>query len=184
MTQERLFSAHHMLLHSAERARESAEASAQNRDYDLLVSLTMCALSIEAFANAAGELIFDDWQDFESASTTAKLRLLADKVQLPFDRAEQPWKEVLSLLKLRNLIAHAKPERVVETTSITVAERNRRRFDIPKSSLEKRLTLGSAKQAIVCTQEAIDRIVQAMPEEQRFEIQTDSWTTSTDPDDA
>jgi hypothetical protein len=180
--QKRFFSAHHMLLYATERAVEAAEKSAQHRESDLLVAFTMCALSVEAFANAAGELLFANWMDFESASTVAKLRLLAERLQLQFDRSSHPWKELLQLLQLRNKIVHAKPEKIVKTDHLTRKQQYIRGFRPPESGLEKRLTLGNAKNALEAACQSIELFLKAMPKEAYNELVIDSWTTSTDPD--
>jgi hypothetical protein len=87
VSRERRFSAHHMLLGVARMFLEDAKSKRPGWFYAELAALTLSGLAVEAICNAVGERVFStDWKDFESASPIAKLRLICDKLDVPFDR--------------------------------------------------------------------------------------------------
>jgi len=153
VTQSRLFSAHHILISAAEAALKDAESKRGTREPGwrccVLTAITLSALSLESLFNLMGQNTFEDWkEDFESIPPRAKLRLLAIKLDLDYDKNKEPWINALWLLKFRNRIAHAKPEPLEEEKSITEQEYDRKMFCPPQSKLERDLTIRNAKRAI------------------------------------
>ena len=118
-TQERHFSAHHMLIRAATIARDRAAEKNPGWFYDELAAMTFAALAIEALCNSIGERVVDDWNDFESARPAAKLRTIALRLGIEYAKNREPWPGVFQLLAFRNLVAHAKPELVVESKIMT-----------------------------------------------------------------
>jgi len=141
---ERPFSAHHMLLGAAQDA-----LSEENIDkrYSPLVAITMSALAIESLCNTIGERTVSDWKDFESSSPTAKLRIICDELGIDYDANKEPWSTVVWLSKLRNKLAHPKPDQLNESYEWSQEEYTSNYNSWPESKLEKTLTKGNAKRA-------------------------------------
>jgi len=178
VTRKRSFSAHHMLIGAARMAVEDAEAKRPGWTYSQLTAITLSGLAIEAICNAVGERIVGDWKDFESASPNAKLRLLCERLQVPYDKSQEPWSTVRWLMKQRNAIAHAKPQLLEEEHVWSRDEFDRRRKECPLSDLERELSLGNAKRAVSAVKDVLLRITQAIPAEDRFGLYSDGWEGS------
>ena len=178
--QKRPFSAHHMLIRAAERALDAATKEEKGSNYDLLVVITFSALAIEALCNTVGERIIPNWDDFESSSPMAKLRLLSEHLEIGFNDAGEPWRSARWLMRFRNLIAHAKPENVVEETKLTQEEHDKRLFDIPQSKLEKQITLGNAKRALLTINEIKSILSQKVPTDNAMGLYGDAWSGFTE----
>ena len=113
-TQEREFSAHHMLLHAAELAIEEAEKSRVGRFNKCLSAMVMSSLAVEALANAVGSRLITDWTIFERLSPLKKIGVIVKELTITYDPKIEPWSSVRWLAGFRNDIAHAKPELVQE----------------------------------------------------------------------
>ncbi len=136
--QERHFSAHHMLIRAASVAIDRAKEKRPGWFYDELSAMTFAALAIEALGNSIGERVIDGWEtDFESASPIAKLRLLADRLGVTYDKSVEPWSGAIELVKFRNRVAHAKPQIVTSSELDDAGEFDKRLFDTPKSKLDE-----------------------------------------------
>jgi hypothetical protein len=83
--------------------------------FDLMAAITICSLSVEAIANTLGSLVVPNFKDFESSSPFAKVRIISEKLGVPFDRSRWPFNEISKLIKTRNRLAHpdTKPLRYV-----------------------------------------------------------------------
>jgi len=143
------------------------------------VVLTFSALAIEALSNAIGERIVPDWKDFESANPLAKIRLLAERLGIPYSSESEPWNTIRWLGKFRNLVAHPKPEIILDDKLITEREADDRPFDPPKSKLEREVTVGNAKRAFDAVETAKLLFCEKIPAEDRFGLYSDSRSTST-----
>ena len=119
VTANRYFSAHHMMIGAA-RAALSAAAVPQSA----LVVIAMSAIAAEALANAVGQRIFAEWKDFDMLSPWGKYRLICRELRIPCTKGEGVWQNLNALLLLRNGIAHAKPEQVKSSTTMTVDQYN------------------------------------------------------------
>lgn len=177
--QQRHYSAHHTLLCVAE--FELAKAEQKEADWfdSTFVALTFSALAIEALSNAIGDRIVPDWKDFETASPLAKVRLLAERLGLPYSSNDEPWRTICWLGKFRNLVAHPKPEAIRNDQFITEGDANKRSFDPPKSKLEHLVTVGNAKRAFEAVEKAKILLCDKIPTEDRFSLSSDGWSTST-----
>ncbi|WIL21378.1 hypothetical protein [Geothrix sp.] len=178
--QERPFSAHHMLISTAFRACEAAEQKSPGYMYNMLVAITFSSLAVESLCNTIGERIILDWQDFESGSPIAKLRLLTKHLNIEFTKESEPWVSARWLIKFRNQIAHAKPENVVEEVTLTQEQHDKRLFDMPESKLEKQVTLANAKRAVETVIQIKTILTQAIPPEDAFGLYVDGWSGSTE----
>jgi hypothetical protein len=153
-TKEREYFPHHILLGAAYNALEDARAKKPGYfDYELM-SITFCALALEALGNSFGEKLIPRWKDFESSSPTAKMRLVSQHLGVAIDFNVEPWCVASWLVKFRNSVAHAKPKLLREEHILTREERDKRRFEYPLSDLEKEVSLANAERAFKC----VDRI--------------------------
>lgn len=148
VTSERSFSAHHMLISAARVAVDGAKSKRPGWSYDSLVGVTLCALSIEAMCNSIGERVIDDWKDFESAGPNAKLRLLSERLEVDYKKDQEPWKGARWLCRIRNRIAHAKPELIKVEKVLTRTEFDKSPVEFPQSKLEKEITIENAERAL------------------------------------
>lgn len=174
--QEREFFAHHMLLHVAHLELESAKSTEIGRFNHCLVAMTFSALAIEALSNAVGSRSVDEWSDFESASPLAKVRLLAERLGIPYKSAKEPWATLRYLIKFRNAIAHAKPEQILEEKVMREAEYNTQLFRKPSSKMEREITLSNAKRCFEAVHNLKGLFTDALPVKKRFGVYVDAWS--------
>jgi hypothetical protein len=173
--QEREFFAHHMLLHVAKLELDTAKASDVGHFNHCLVAMAFSAFAIEALANAIGSRTIDEWSDFESSSPMAKVRLLAERLNVPFDSQKAPWSTLRYLTKFRNALAHAKPEQILEERVMLEAEYEARKFRAPPSKMEREITLGNAQRCFDAVQQLKGLFTDALPVDKRFGIYADMW---------
>jgi hypothetical protein len=172
---KRNFSAHHILIGAARAAVEDAEQQKPGWFYNDLTAIIMSALSVEALCNSIGNRVIEGWQDYESSSPIAKLRILCKRLGITYNQNKEPWTTVKWLCKFRNIIAHAKPELVDEEYIMSREEYDKRRTDYPKSKLEKEVTLGKAKRALNAVETVKQILCEKIPAENSFGLYCDSW---------
>src|SRR6476620_4243552 len=115
VTKERSYSPHHTLLGAACVCLQLAEERHAGSHYHEFTAIVMSSLSLEALANAVGSRAVTDWEDFETSSLWAKLRLLCETLHIDFDRRKEPWSSAKWLCGFRNKVAHGKPEDILLT---------------------------------------------------------------------
>ena len=142
--------------------------------------MTFSALAIEALCNSIGQYMVSDWNDFENSSPNAKIRLLAHKLGVAYSKDAKPWSTAQQLVKFRNLVAHAKPEALIEELMLTQEEHDKRLFDKPESKLEKLLTVGNSSCALSTVKQIEDIFVKKLPVEHKWGLAADSWSGSTE----
>ena len=179
-TRERKFSAHHTLIHIAGLSLERAERKEPGWFNEAMVTITFSALAIEAMGNAIGDRVVPDWKDFESANAYAKLGLLAERLGANYDRQAEPWSTLRWLAKLRNQIAHPKPELVVDEAVISERELNDRQVDPPESKIEREITIENARRALKAVVDVKWSLCEKISPEKSFGLGTDGWTGSTE----
>jgi hypothetical protein len=177
--QERNFSAHHMLIRAAEICLERGQKTERGAFYEELGAMTFSALGIEAICNSIGDRVFRDWSDFESSSPTAKLRILTKRLGIDYSKEKEPWSSARQLVQFRNLVAHAKPQLLIEEKLITREEHEKRRFDMPQSKLEKLITPGNADRAVKTVQAISDLLIGKLEPEEALGLAADAWSGST-----
>jgi hypothetical protein len=164
-------------LKDAELKREAREAGWR---YGVLTAIILSALFLEALSNLVGEHLIENWkEDFESATPRAKLRLLSSKLDIDYNKNEYPWIDVLWLFKLRNSIAHAKPESIKERKHLTEKEYDQQWFERPQSKLERELTIRNASRAVKTAKQIRDIFWKKIPAEKEMGIYADLCVGST-----
>ena len=172
---DRPFSAHHMLLGAARDALTEANIDMR---FSPLVAITMSALAIESLCNTIGERVVSDWKDFESSSPTAKLRIICDELGIDYDSNKEPWSTVVWLSKLRNKLAHPKPDQLNESYEWSQEEYSSNYNLWPESKLEKTLTKGNAKRAHERITELKFLLCKYVPPEKAFGLAADMCSGS------
>ena len=166
---ERQFSAHHPLLQTAQRSLKAAEKQSDGDLYDELITIVFSALSIEAFCNAVGERVFEsEWrEEHERKGPAEKLELLTEKLNIAYNDKAEPWAAAIWLFKLRNDIAHAKPEFVTDEKELTQKQYDAMqvRTSFPNSKLENRINLSNAKRAFTAARDIKEIICRETPPE-------------------
>jgi hypothetical protein len=177
-TQERHYSAHHMLIETARRSNEHAKAQEPGWLYDVVSAITFSALAVEALANSFGERKVKNWSDFESASPNAKLQVVAQSLSISYDSKTEPWSTARWLMKTRNLIAHAKPQLLKEEFFLTQEEIDHRMFDKPEAKLEKEMTLANADRATRTAIAFKDILCDSISPSEALGLIADGWSGS------
>ena len=175
MTRERNFSAHHKLLGAARAAVKVAEAGQEGWSLSVITAITLCGLAVEAICNAIGDRVVVDLDDFEAAPPKAKLRLLCDKLDVPYDKGREPWGTLMWLLRVRNAIAHAKPELIQEEHHMTREEYEERHYEQPQARLEKELTIKNARKALDAVEELLKQLLPKIAFDKRSGLAGDEW---------
>ena len=177
-TQERYYSLHHQLFHIAKIALKEANESNVGRDLNILKAITFSALGAEAFLNALGYRTKSDWKIFERAAPGEKLKSLCDHFNFPFEKTSEPWQALNCLFQLRNDIVHGKPEHLRTESVLPEVGLEKTRFDHPKSSLEKQLTVRNADRYFEATKNMLETFRKFVPQDIGFEIFQDGWSGS------
>jgi hypothetical protein len=179
---ERAFAPHHLLIQTAQIALEDAENKRPGYSRYELTCITFSALALEALGNSFGEKFIPRWKkDFESSSPIAKLRIICDHFQIAPDFNSEPWVSTIWLIKFRNCVAHAKPELVKEDGIFPHEEYHHNFYELPKSKLEKQVTLENAKRAVNCVNEILEILVSKIPAEVLGGLLVDGWTGQAGP---
>lgn len=177
-SKERQYSAHHMLIAIARYANDRAKKQEDGWRYDALTAITFSALAIEALANAFGERKVENWKDFENSSPTAKLRVLTGVLAIPYEMKTEPWETARWLARIRNQIAHAKPQLLREDTQLTQAEVDKHLFGKPESKLEREITLANAMRSVDAAMLLKDVLCESIPPQEAMGLVVDGWSGS------
>ena len=168
----RYFSAHHMMLGAA-----TAVAKNNGSPHNAILVIAMCAMGAEALANAVGQLVFAEWEDFDKLSPWGKYRLICRELQIPCEKGKGVWQKLYDMLKLRNDIAHAKPERVSYKETVTMAMYNAGLYSFeahfPDSKLEHKLMKIDSKECITTLETVMTTLADALTGMERESIAGD-----------
>jgi hypothetical protein len=178
-TEERIFFAHHMLLHAAQLEIEAAKASEVSQFNKCLAAMVMTALAVEALANAVGTRVAKDWIAFERLRPHEKIDFLVKSLGVQRDTGKEPWTSLQYLGGFRNDVAHPKPEVVTQERILPQAGLTKTAFKAPQSRLEREITLGNAMRAYEAVHALKGLLTDALPETDRFGIYGDMWHGST-----
>lgn len=174
VTQRRHYSAHKMLLRTAEDlllGKKYEERFCSDGDF---IALVMSSLAIESLCNTVGDIIIKDWKDYESNNPKAKIRLICMELKIPYEKDDEPFKGLHWLIRFRNNIAHAKPEPLFDESSISRDEYiELQSTDGVQSKLEKMITIESAENAINSVRKLEEMIADRLPEEKKYLVSSD-----------
>jgi len=171
----RYFSAHHMMMSVARMACSQAESFEH-----AMTTILMSALAIEALANAAGPIVLrDEWEDIEpKLGTFSKYQFICKELKVRCIKGEGIGQRLNRLIKLRDSLAHAKPDHVTHMQELTAGQ-YRAGLWSPEavfrgSAFEKALTADMAKEAIETFDATFAMITSALPDGDRTGIDGDS----------
>ncbi len=132
--------------------------------------------------NAVGKKVADDWTTFEKLKPADKITSLVDKLGIQRNERKAPWTTLRFLGGFRNDIAHGKPEELVETRVLPGAGLTGNYRAMPRSKLEREITLGNAKRTYAAVRELRGLFTDALTAEANFGIPVDMWHESTTPE--
>jgi hypothetical protein len=176
---EREFKPHHILIGAAKIALESAEQRTPGWIYYELTAITFSALALEALTNSFGKRLVKRWDDFESASPTAKLRVICSRLRVEPDFQNEPWSVIPWLVKFRNKIAHAKPESIKYDKTMTEEEFQKLRLEYPHSKLEMQINLKNAKRSIDAIDQILDLFYPKLNADEKYHLYSSGFSGST-----
>src|ERR1700733_10088704 len=113
-----MYSAHHLLMRIAQNALIESESGKAGRKQAVsrekaLVSIAFAAFALEAFANAAGKILFEgskNYGEFEVLNFANKIESLCVTLSAGWHKNKEPWSTVCWLIGFRHKIVHSKPE--------------------------------------------------------------------------
>lgn len=179
---KRFYSAHHTLVRIASDSLTRAEIKDPGYGHHEFVAISFSALAIEAICNAVGERATNHWQDYESCSPQAKLRIICRHLNLDYKGESEPWSSALWLSSFRNKIAHPKAEDISQKFEVTGwDESNQEHRGAPKSALEREININNARRSVTAVKKILELFSGALPMEKQFGISTDMWATSAKP---
>lgn len=168
---ERRFNPHVCLFLPAVRHHlRTAKEMKAGRYYDWFAVIVLSALSLEAIGNSHGDVLIQDWDDFESANPKAKLRLVAQKCGVKPDFNKHPWSTAWQLLKFRNLVAHAKRKHLKEEGDCSETDYGQVFGSKLESKIEEMITGKFAEQSANAVEEIIKAFDKTLTERQRYEL--------------
>jgi hypothetical protein len=178
VTRERYCCPHHLLLAPARLALDRVEKQEHGWYYDALTAITFSALALEALANSFGERLIDRWDDFESATVQAKLRVVCKTLEVDVQFGSEPWGAIPWLTKFRNAVAHAKPKLLTEEKLLLSEDYEAHMYDRPESKLEKDITKPNAKRAVATVESILSILCKKLTVDQFHGLISDDWSGS------
>lgn len=180
---QRRYSAHHLLVQTAEKALgDKSQVPFLGHRGAALTAITLSALALEALLNAIGDQMVDHWDEFDRLAPLGKLRLVAQALGVKIDTGAEPWQGFKKLFRLRNEIAHAKPQLVKTSRRLTAEqfndENSGKTFYVPESNLEANLTIDNGKYATETCRTIFGILADAVPADKRLGITGDGWSGS------
>ncbi len=111
---ERHFKPHAEFYHAASVHLKHVQDRLPGNYYSLISSVMMTAFAFEAYMNYLGPRVAVGWGDFESSSTLAKYRHIAQILSLDQDWSRRPLQSLKDIFSFRNRMAHPRDEKIVE----------------------------------------------------------------------
>lgn len=138
------FSYHH---HAAWSCLQNAKANNEDRNYQLMASLTFSAFSFESFINYIGKDRLKFWDEIERIRFFDKVAILYDDLNIDFDKSRRPMQTINELFDFRNKMAHGRSEVLIPKEKITWEDLDNE-SDKLKADWEKFITLKNAERAL------------------------------------
>lgn len=176
VVKKRKFIPIHLLQTSAACAFDDAVSKRDGYYYDQLNCILHCALTLEAIGNSFGEILFESWGDYENLRPLSKLRLIAEHLEIPFDKNLEPWQTAVWLIQFRNRLVHPRIEDIVSDELMSFEEREKSRFEKPQSKIEKEITEVNMKRCYSGVEEILDTLTNALPINIKGDVISDGWT--------
>jgi len=116
---------------AAKQQVQASETFPKRAKFFHLSGLFLTFLTVEAYANHLGELLFpDEWKNAqrtfgrgsEYPGVLGKIRFLADRCGVPFDQDSPPYSTIRELKSLRDTIAHGRTKRIRQEIDVPEGE--------------------------------------------------------------
>ena len=104
------------LYNAADWALEQAEKNEEGRVYNCMSANLRLAFCIEAYLNHVGERLLPFWDEEikKDLRTENKLRIIASYLKVGLDYSRRPYQSLKDIWRFRNLVVHAKTEKIRE----------------------------------------------------------------------
>ena len=123
VSKERQVNTYSEMWHASYIMLEKAKEAPAWPYYELMASLIFSAFTLEAFLNHIGQNVFKCWEDLEKKlSSSGKLNLIAEKLEIRKDDGKRPFQTVIELFKFRNEVAHGKTVYLKSEDQIAVVD--------------------------------------------------------------
>lgn len=176
----RRFSAHHLFVHVARTHLDRAVLYREASTLNILIAITFSALGVEAVSNSFGLVKVADWlTKHERKSPLNKVRLICEALTVPYKDQEDPWSALEWLMALRDRLAHAKPDLIVEEGVLTSEQYDVLQADLtnmPMSDLELELTVDNATRAVGAVEELLRRWGSKIPPQEAAGVTASVWS--------
>ena len=116
------FRAHGYIWHTSQYLLGVGQERVEGSFHQFLSSLVFTAFAFEGFLNWLGERSFSDWNSRERESPMKKLDVLSEHLGYTYDKSREPYQTVNVLFRNRNLIAHPRPESLMDERTLNVEE--------------------------------------------------------------
>jgi hypothetical protein len=159
VSRHRRFSAHHLFVHVARTHLDRAVLYREGSTLNILIAITFSAIGVEAISNSFGSLKVPNWlTKHERKSPMKKVRMICGVLAVPYEDDKNPWQALEWLMALRDRLAHAKPDLIVEEGVLTTEQYDALQADfsnMPMSDLELELTADNATRAVGAVEELL-----------------------------
>ena len=133
VSKERRFSPDRKIIDAIRLSLERAEKQEAGWSNDTYICILLSGTALEAIANSFGDAVIDNWSDFDSANTLAKLRIISTHLGISYKKQEHPWNSASWLYKIRNKLVHPKPETLKTRKIVAEHEYDQEMYSRPHS---------------------------------------------------
>ncbi len=137
---------------------EQAEETEDGSFLNCMASIILSAFCIEAYLNHIGSELLPYWDKEikKGLSVHNKLKIICHHLNLVPDYSRAPFQSFKSIVKYRNLLAHAETEKITDRGTQIVRDGERAIY--PKTWWEKHTNIKTAKQWLAHTESIITQI--------------------------
>lgn len=155
----------------AQRVKERVEKGDRaGIGHDMMACLIMLAFTVEAQFNFLGFKLIDKWKEKDGA--IAKVHAVLQELKVDNDLSKRPYKTIEDLKRLRDMLAHGKPQEIQWAETVVATEAELAKKGALSHEYEQLLTAEFVKQAC----EDVDAIWKDLVERAGLKI-TDTITS-------
>ena len=116
------------------------------------------------------------------APPIAKLRKVARQLEIDDREFEQePWAAAVWLMSFRNKVAHARPERVLSSKTMSNEAFRRNVLNFPQSKWELSISLSNARRAVKTVRSILHKFCDGTDPGELMGLLSDGWSTTSSP---
>ena len=120
-----------------------AKKSPEGQFFNYLTSMLFSAFCLEAYFNHLGEVKIKYWAKIDRIHFEDKFEILAQIVNLQFDKSCRPFQTLKEIIEFRNKIAHARTEYLIEESEQYLAETEDPK--LPQSKWKEKINIEAAQ---------------------------------------